>query len=83
MANHDIYEPLNKVRSNFSTWDCLLEKLGLALNPTVITWVALVLEAAQRMQTQEKEAPVEEKTHNQRPTIMGLEALVDQLGQDL
>ena len=60
-----------------------MEKLGLALNPTVITWVALVLEAVQRTLAQEKEAPVEGKTRNQRPTIMGLEALVDQLGQDL
>ena len=64
-------------------WDYLLEKLELALNPTVIIWVALVLVAAQRIQAPGKEVQVEGKTHSRRPTIMGQEALVDQLGRDL
>ena len=67
----------------FSIWGYLLEKLELALNPTVIIWVALVLVAAQRIQAPGKEVQVEGKTHNRRPTIMGQEALVDQLGRDL
>ena len=64
-------------------WDCHRAKLGLEQNPTVIIWVVLVLEVVQRMPAQAKEAQAEGKTLNRRPTIMGQEALVDQLERDL
>ena len=68
---------------DFSIWDYRQAKQGRALNPIVIIWVVLVLEVVQRMLAREKEVLVEEKTLNRRPTIMGLEALVGQLGQGL
>ena len=67
---------------DFSMSDYHLAKRGQALNPIVIIWVVLVLEGVQRMLAQAKEVQVGEKTLNRRPTIMGLEALVGQLGRD-
>ena len=67
---------------DFSIWDYRQAKQGRALNPIVIIWVVLVLEVVQRMLAQAKEVQVGGKTLNRRPTIMGLEALVGQLGRD-
>ncbi len=67
---------------HFSMSDYHLAKQEQALNPIVIIWVVLVLEVVQRMLAQAKEVQVGGKTLNRRPTIMGLEALVGQLGRD-
>lgn len=62
-----------------SIWVYLRENPELAPNPTVIIWAVLVLEVIQKMVAQIKGSLEEGKTLNQRPTIMVLGALVDQL----
>ena len=62
-----------------SIWVYLRENPELAPNPTVIIWAVLVLEVIQKMVAQIRGSQEEGKTLNQRPTIMVLGALVDQL----